>query len=195
MGIGTSLGAYFDDTFSHAAGIQSKDGVIKPGDTGDDNVLPPNPGGAVSPELMEVSYKSPMPFADNSNPDTDFKEKFRSPDKTGDLTEEDLQRAGLKYKNVEDRTNEGTLDQLMSNASALKQWGHNLIHPDPLEPIPDNPSGMAKDLGFDSIKADEPDRMRDMKLMYDKVINDALSTGRIFKGMYEGLKKELNKSD
>lgn len=42
MGIGTSLGAYFDDSFHHQAGIETPE-VVKPGDTGDDNVQPPDP--------------------------------------------------------------------------------------------------------------------------------------------------------
>lgn len=43
MGIGTSLGAYFDSEFHHSAGIKEPNDemVKKPADTGDDNVLPP----------------------------------------------------------------------------------------------------------------------------------------------------------
>lgn len=139
------------------------------------------------PKDLEVSLKD-MPFPDNKNPDTDFSSRYQGFSSTGNLTDEDLQRAGLRFRGVDDRTNETMLDQLSANASALKVWGHNLIHPDPAEPLPPK-TKMAEDLGIDDIKADPPDRMRDLKLMYDNVISDALATGRIFKGMYESLGK------
>lgn len=49
MGIGTSLGAYYDDDFQHHAGVPvlpkgDEEMVKKPKDTGDDNVLPPDEG-------------------------------------------------------------------------------------------------------------------------------------------------------
>lgn len=49
MGIGTSLGAYFEDDFQHQAGVPTlpkgdESMVKKPKDTGDDNVLPPDEG-------------------------------------------------------------------------------------------------------------------------------------------------------
>lgn len=47
--------------------------VIRPGDTGDDMVVPPDPGYmAPSSPFMEVAAKSPMPFPDNHNPNMDF---------------------------------------------------------------------------------------------------------------------------
>lgn len=52
-----------------------QNGVKKPGDTGDDNVLPPDPGfmTPTSP-YMEVAAKKQveMPFPDNHNPNMDF---------------------------------------------------------------------------------------------------------------------------
>ncbi len=49
MGIGTSLGAHFEDEFQHQAGVPTlpkgdEEMVKKPKDTGDDNVLPPDEG-------------------------------------------------------------------------------------------------------------------------------------------------------
>lgn len=40
MGIGTSLGAYYESDFDHQAGVEVP--IVKPKDTGDDNVLPPD---------------------------------------------------------------------------------------------------------------------------------------------------------
>lgn len=42
MAIGTSLGAYFEDEFHHQAGMDTPPEVVKPADTGDDNVVPPS---------------------------------------------------------------------------------------------------------------------------------------------------------
>lgn len=57
---------------------QPQDGVIKPTDTGDDNVLPPDPGfmGAAQGPFVEVSGHGQMPFPDNHNPDMDFANRF-----------------------------------------------------------------------------------------------------------------------
>lgn len=44
MGIGTSLGAYFESPFHQQAGIETPQEVVKPKDTGDDNTLPPDQG-------------------------------------------------------------------------------------------------------------------------------------------------------
>lgn len=195
MAIGTSLGQWFPDRFSHATQQYS---------TRDNNVVTPNDmrtNKALDKAEMDevgtpISYKTEMPFPDNKNPDTDFKNRYQGFSSSGSLTDEDLQRAGLRYRGVDDRTNETMLDQLSANASALKVWGHNLIHPDPAEPLPPK-TKMAEDLGVDDIKSDvTPDRMRDLKLMYDNVVSDALATGRIFKGMYEGLTKpDLSQED
>ena len=62
------------------AALKAKDKpeVIKPGDTGDDMVLPPDPGfmGA-RPTITEVSGKpSQMPFPDNHDPRADFTNRW-----------------------------------------------------------------------------------------------------------------------
>jgi hypothetical protein len=45
MGIGTSLGAHFETDLDHQAGIETPlPDIVKPKDTGDDNVLPPDEG-------------------------------------------------------------------------------------------------------------------------------------------------------
>lgn len=186
MPVGTSLGQWFPDRFSHATQKYA---------TQDKNVVTPNDM-RTNKELdkaemdetgIPISYK--MPFPDNKNPDTDFNNRYQGFSSSGSLTDEDLQKAGLRFRGVDDRTNETMLDQLAANANALKVWGHNLIHPDPAEPLPAKTS-MAEDLGIDNIKPDaELLTHSDMKLMYDTVVNDALATGRIFTGMYESLRK------
>lgn len=57
MPIGTSLGAYFEDSFHHQAGIDTPPEVVKPKDTGDDNTAPPDPGSYDQPKTSEVSDK------------------------------------------------------------------------------------------------------------------------------------------
>lgn len=315
MAIGTSLGQWFPDQFSHATqNYQFSDK--------DNNVIDPDLEGneptANDKNIIDPVTKTPdfISEAGYKTPNTNFNDRFSQPGSTGELTPEDLQRAGLSYRGVDDRTNETMMDQISANASALKQWGHNLIHPDPTSDVPqdnfnqankdlnlnpreqalyqrhltnlygsggvDNPDGSrstlyqsvqkgpngqfyniptvwdgaretqpytrpsdnktfdvpndkaisnvekegwdkfpsysdpdiadkrydamhqymekdtasyntAKELGYNNIKPDpELEKHSDMKLMYDKVVNDALSTGRIFKGMYEGLKKDLS---
>lgn len=65
MAIGTSLGAYFEDAFHHQAGIDTPPEVVKPGDTGDDNVSPP-----VDTPTKEDKEAQVIPVADikTSNP-------------------------------------------------------------------------------------------------------------------------------
>jgi hypothetical protein len=57
--------------------------VVKPGDTGDDMVMPPDPGYYGNPPAylfaggkQEVPNKNTMPFPDNHNPNMDFKNRF-----------------------------------------------------------------------------------------------------------------------
>lgn len=57
MGIGTSLGAFFETDFHHQAGID--DGVLKPKDTGDDNVAPPD-----DPKEPDTAKVIPVGFMD-----------------------------------------------------------------------------------------------------------------------------------
>lgn len=54
--------------------------VKKPGDTGDDNALPPDPGymGQTSPYMEVAAKKQAMPFPDNHNPDMDFVNRWPS---------------------------------------------------------------------------------------------------------------------
>ncbi len=60
-------------------GQASPTGVVKPRDTGDDSVLPPDPGymGATSP-YMEVTNKNQMPFPTNHDPRMDFVNRWPS---------------------------------------------------------------------------------------------------------------------
>lgn len=71
MGIGTSLGAFFESSFDHQAGTPYVPDVKQPPDTGDDNVLPPDDS-----KRNVIEAKDRMPFPDNNNPDTDFNNRF-----------------------------------------------------------------------------------------------------------------------
>lgn len=57
MGIGTSLGAYFESPFHQEAGIDTPPDIVKPKDTGDDNVLPPD-------SESQTKSAAPQPVAD-----------------------------------------------------------------------------------------------------------------------------------
>lgn len=77
MGIGTSLGAYFENDFSHQAGIEdhTHDPIERTPDQVDQNkqlekVDNDELGG------IEVSKKDKMPFPDDRNPDSTFNSRF-----------------------------------------------------------------------------------------------------------------------
>ena len=123
MAIGTSLGQWFPDRFSHVTQkYQSNDNNVMNPDldpdrqTNDQNELSPkhmmgNMQSTPDPNnKIEVAGK--IPFPDNHNPDMDFANRFPSDIKSGDVTAEDLMRSGLKMRNVEDRTNQSFVDTL-----------------------------------------------------------------------------------
>jgi len=94
----------------------------------------------------------------------------------------------IKVSDIEDRRDETMTDQAKALAHGLWQYGHDTIHPDPLEPVPLNPSGLAKDLGFDNIDINKPyTTTRASGPLADDILTDIKQAGGIIKGMYEGL--------
>lgn len=115
MGIGTSLGAYFETPLDHHAGNDT--GVIKPGDTGDDMVIPPdeNPQ-ANGSDTLEIadhprsSWKNLSPeeqkdLADNSK--KVFPDAYES--------EEDIKGLIYKHGAIETYPDNSTVQKFLDN--------------------------------------------------------------------------------
>src|SRR5882762_4781960 len=83
MGIGTSLGAYFEDDFNHHAGVQepNDNNVIDPETTPDLNSKDQNeaPGVMKNGRIYVTpagDKKDVMPYPNNNNPDSDFTSRY-----------------------------------------------------------------------------------------------------------------------
>lgn len=196
MAIGTSLGQWFPDRISQATQkFQSQDNNELDPDlegnapTRGDKIFT-DPMTKTSDFMYEAGYKSAIPFPDNHNPDMDFNNRFRGPDSTGTLTPEDMGKLNLSRQGVDDRRDQGSLsDQFSSQMQALKQWGHNTIHPDAPETIPGS-TPLAEELGYSSIKAgDEKDRAFSFA---DPIINDVLRSGKITGRMIDAIQEWRN---
>jgi hypothetical protein len=88
MGIGTSMGAYYEDEFHMAAAQwdpKYDDNEITPDQMGTNQQLEQ----VEQTELggIPVGMKSQMPFPDNRNPDTDFVNRFPKDMKSGILND------------------------------------------------------------------------------------------------------------
>lgn len=90
MAIGTSLGAFYESEFHHQAGIATPPPEIKPKDTGDDNVIPPDDSMVPSKddEAAKVLQVSDVrPYSMNPMLDTQNNTDLRAPVGGGRLKE------------------------------------------------------------------------------------------------------------
>lgn len=68
MGIGTSLGAYFETDLDHHSGNETVPEVMKPKDTGDDNVIPPDEGSYDKSLIVPIQYKQDAQLTPSRTP-------------------------------------------------------------------------------------------------------------------------------
>lgn len=112
MPIGTSLGAYYESDFHHQAGIETPPAdEVKPKDTGDDNVLPPDSDTQANPSgeakvISAADIKSSNPYIkitrDDINTGIGLALGFAGGGlhtKTPYLSGERISSAALKYNN------------------------------------------------------------------------------------------------
>lgn len=121
MGIGTSLGAYFDSPFHQQAGIETPQEIVKPKDTGDDNALPPDPGTYDQVKIMPIANitNSPNEVMDGLEGSRSYPSGFAQPEqvrsaalrlKNGE-TYEDINH-GMALNRILDRYQQGALPEM-----------------------------------------------------------------------------------